>query len=105
MENLLVYALGMPASQGQGQGNPIVAFLPLILMFLIFYFLLIRPQQKKQKEHQAMLNELKKGDNIVTSGGIHGIVASVKDNIVAVKVADNVKLDIAKNCISVVEKK
>lgn len=106
MDTLLIYALGMPAGgKGGSQGNPIIAFLPLILMFFIFYFLLIRPQQKKQKEHQKMLSQLKKGEHIISSGGIHGIISSVKDDIVSVKIADNVKIDLSKSCISTIKDK
>lgn len=100
-----MYFLIAMAQPSQGsQGNPIVAFMPLILIFVIFYFLLIRPQQKKQKEVQKMLTEIQKGDKVVTTGGIHGIVANVKDNIITVKVAENVKLDISRSCIAVVSK-
>jgi len=102
-----ILAMGQPmcgTPGSQGQGNPIMAFMPLIILFGIFYFLLIRPQQTKQKEFQKMLSALEKGDKVITSGGIHGIVAGIKDDVVSVKVADNVKLDISKNCIASVKK-
>ncbi len=74
----------MPAQQA----NPILSFLPLILMFVVFYFLLIRPQQKRQKEIADMVKNLKKGDRIVTSGGIIGTVMAVHDDYVVLKVGD-----------------
>lgn len=87
-----------------GQGNPIMSFLPFILIIVIMYFLMIRPQQKKQKEKMQMLEALKKGDNVVTTGGIHGKVAGFTDdnNTVIVKVDDNVKLKVDKSAINVV---
>lgn len=81
--------------------SPIV---PMIFIAIIFYFLLIRPQQKKQKEHQALIAAVKTGDKVVTSGGIHGIVSNVKDATVILKVADNVKLEIDRGAIAAVTK-
>ena len=81
--------------------NPVVAFLPLLLMFAVFYFLLIRPQQKKEKERQNLIRDLKKGDRIVTTGGLIGIVAGVKDSIVVLKVGDKeTKLEVLKSSVS-----
>lgn len=97
-------AMARPPGGAQGSGNPIGAFMPLILIFIIFYFLLIRPQHKKQKEHQNMLSAIQKGDKIITTGGIHGIVTNVKDNIVAVKIAENVKINVSKGCITTIKK-
>ena len=78
-------------SSGFGQ------FIPLILIFVIFYFFLIRPQQKKVKEHRNMVENLKKGDKVVTSGGITGIITRVVDNDkVEVEIAENVKVEIVK---------
>ena len=70
-------------------------FLPLIFLFAIFYFLIIRPQQKQQKEHAAMLEALSKGDNIITSGGLHGEVVKVEEDFIKIKLNDTtiVKLD------------
>lgn len=79
-------------------------FLPLVLIAVIFYFLLIRPQQKKQKEHQALIAAIKTGDKVVTSGGIHGIISNVKDATVLLKVADNVKLEVDRGAIAAVTK-
>lgn len=76
-----------------GGGSPAGMLVPMIFIFIIFYFLMIRPQQKKQKEHQKLVNSVKTGDEIVTNGGIHGIVSNVKEQTVLVKVADNVKIE------------
>ncbi len=86
------------------QPNPLVNLMPIIIIFVIFYFLLIRPQQKKQAEHQKMISELKKNDEVVTMGGIHGVIVNVKDDAVVVKIADNVKVEVQKNSISVLKK-
>ena len=83
------------------EANPIMAFLPLILMFGVFYFLLIRPQQKKEKDRQAMIQNLKKGDRVATSGGILGTVVGVKDNIVVLKVGEgDTKIEFLKSAVS-----
>jgi preprotein translocase subunit YajC len=79
------------------EGSGIGQFIPLILIFVIFYFFLIRPQQKKVKEHKAMVENLKRGDKVITSGGITGIVERLIDNdTVEVEIADNVKVEIVK---------
>ncbi|MCL4491475.1 MAG: preprotein translocase subunit YajC [Nitrospirae bacterium] len=99
------YAMG-PAPQGGGQSGGIQgmlgSLLPLVLIFVVFYFLLIRPQQKKAKEHKQMLANIKKGDKVVTAGGIYGVVDSVSDNTVVVKVAENVKVKFGKGYIAAV---
>jgi len=79
---------------GVGGAGGMLGFLPLVLVFIIFYFLLIRPQQKKGKEHQEMLSRLKKNDEVMTSGGIYGKVVALTDNVVTVEVAPNVRLRI-----------
>ena len=79
------------------EGSGIGQFLPLILIFVIFYFFLIRPQQKKVKEHKAMVEALKRGDKVITSGGITGTIERVIDNEkVEVEIAENVKVEIVK---------
>ena len=79
------------------EGSGIGQFIPLILIFVIFYFFLIRPQQKKVKEHKAMVEGLKRGDKVATSGGITGTITRVVDNDkVEVEIADNVKVEIVK---------
>ena len=88
--------------QGEGGGSPWSGIWMIALIFVIFYFLLIRPQQKKQKEHQNLLESLRKGDRVVTSGGIYGTVVGVKENIVVLKIAENVKIEIAKSAVSAI---
>ena len=84
-----------------GQANPFVAFMPLILMFVVFYFLLIRPQQKRQKELREMIQNLKKGDRIVTSGGVIGTVAGIQEDYVILKVGDaETKMEVLKSAIT-----
>ena len=85
-----------------GDSNPLGMFLPLILMFAIFYFMIIRPQSKRQKEREKLLSNVQKGDKVVTSGGVHGTVSSVDETTVIVQVADNVKLKIDKVAITTV---
>jgi preprotein translocase subunit YajC len=99
----IFYAMGQPAGGGEGglMGS-LGTFLPIILIFVIFYFLLIRPQQKRQKEHQRMIEQLKRGDNVVTAGGIHGTVVGVAENIATVEIAPNVKVKITKSSIAAV---
>lgn len=86
-----------PAAQPQAGG--LMGFVPLILIFVVFYFLLIRPQQKKAKEHQSFLNNLKKGDEIVTSGGIFGKITGMTDTVVTVEVAENVRIKMNRGSI------
>jgi preprotein translocase subunit YajC len=82
---------------GQGGAGGFSGFIPLILMFVIFYFLLIRPQQKKTKEHRQMISDLKKGDRIVTSGGIHGRITGLDENTLTVEIADKVRVKVARS--------
>ena len=89
----------MGAPQGEG-GSPLFSFLPLVAIIAIFYFLILRPQNRKQKETQKMLSALRKGDRVVTIGGIHGIIQSVKESTVIVKVDDNTKLELNRAAIS-----
>src|SRR5580700_8092692 len=86
------------------QPDMLQTLLPFLFMGVLFYFLLIRPQQKRQKQHQQLLANLKTGDRVVTSGGIHGLISNVKETTFLLKVADNVKIEIDKSAISGVEK-
>lgn len=92
-------------SQGGG-GNAFMSFLPLLLIIAIMYLLILRPQAKKQKERQKMLDAVKKGDEVVTAGGIHGKVVGVKNEnkVLVVKVDDNVKLDVDRTAVSGITK-
>lgn len=85
--------------------SPILQFLPLIFLFVIFYFMLIRPQQKKQKEHADMLKKLDKNDEVITAGGVHATVVSVGDKTAIIRIADNVKVEVEKGSITQVTKK
>ncbi len=85
--------------------SPLFNLLPIILIFIIFYFLLIRPQKKTQDEHKKMVANLKKNDEVITSGGIHGTIVNVKDSTVVLRVDDNVKIEVQKSSISVMKRK
>ena len=87
---------------GQSGGFDFTAILPLILMFGIFYFLLIRPQQKKAKEHKNLVEALKKGDEVITNGGLLAKVTDVGDNFLTCQVADNVEVKIQSHAVTTV---
>ena len=87
--------MGQPAP-GAAPANPIMTFLPMILIIVVFYFFMIRPQMKKQKEITAFRNSLAKGDKVVTTGGIYGKIIELKDNYVLLQVDDNVKIRVDK---------
>ncbi len=86
------------------QMGSMMSFLPLVFIFIIFYFLIIRPQKNQEKERQKMLNNVAKNDEIVTTGGIHATVVNVKEKTAIVRIDDNVKVELEKNCIARVEK-
>ena len=94
------------AAQGQAQptGSPLVSLMPIIIIFVIFYFLLIRPQKKTQEDHKKMVSVLKKNDEVITSGGIHGTIVNVKDNTVVLRIDDNVKIEVQKHAIGTLKK-
>ncbi|MGE5313363.1 MAG: preprotein translocase subunit YajC [Acidobacteriota bacterium] len=102
--NSLLFAMQPPA-QGGGEGGSIWS---MLLMFgsiiAIFYFMIIRPQQKRAKEREKLLDSVKKGDKIITAGGIHGTVIGIDEKTLLVQIADNVKIKIERNSISVVNK-
>ena len=85
--------------------SPVLQFLPLIFLFVIFYFLLIRPQQQKQKAHTDMVSKLDKNDEVITVGGVHATVVSVSESTAIIRIADNVKIEIEKASITQVTKK
>ncbi len=89
---------------GAAQPNVIASLMPIIFIFGIFYFLLIRPQQKKQKDHERMVSELKKNDEVVTNGGIHGTIVNVKDATFTLRIDDNTKIEINKNAVGYLKK-
>jgi preprotein translocase subunit YajC len=98
--------LGTPdaaAASGGGAGTLVSSLIPFVLIIGIFYFLIIRPQNKKQKDTQKMLEALKKGDHVTTIGGIHGTIQSVKEHTVIVRVDENSKMEFSRSAISNVE--
>ena len=104
----LAFAMGSaPGGAAGGAGGGMAAFqqiIPLVFMFAIFYFLLIRQQQKKAKEHKALLEGMKKGDNVITAGGVHGKVTAVENDLVTLEVANNVNIKITKSYIAAIKK-
>jgi len=90
----------LAAAPAQGQPDPIMSFLPLVLIFVVFYFLLIRPQTKRAKEHKKMVEGLAKGDEVVTNGGLLGRIIDVGENFVQLKVADNVEVKVQRQAIA-----
>jgi len=99
---ILPFLMVPPSGGGEsaGAGSIFTSFLPFVLIIGIFYFLIIRPQNKKRKETEKMLSSLKKGDKIVTIGGIYGTVSTVKETTVIIKVDDNVKLEFLRSAVS-----
>ena len=101
MFNNLTHILAMAQQGGQGGSGSLVSMLVMFgAVILIMYFLMIRPQQKRQKEHQKMLENLKKGDKVVTSAGIHGTVTDIDGPSIVLQVSDNVKLTFDKTSIA-----
>ncbi len=102
-----LYWISLLAQTGQGgskvpgcQGGGMANLLPLILMFVVFYFLLIRPQQKKAREHQNMLSNLKRGDTIITNGGLMGKITGLTDKTVTLEVAEKIRLRVLRSHIA-----
>ncbi len=87
-------------AQNTGGGDPFLSFLPLIVIFVVFYFILIRPQTKKQKEHQEMINALEVGNEVVTAGGILGKIQEMNENYVNLEISENVTIKIQRQTIS-----
>ncbi len=102
----LAFAMGTPPGGAAAGGqSAVTSLVPLIIMFGIFYFLLIRPQQKKAKEHKALLDSLKKGDQVVTAGGMHGKVTAVEETVVTLEVANGVNIKFNKGHIAAIIEK
>ncbi|WP_035252997.1 preprotein translocase subunit YajC [Desulfatiglans anilini] len=97
--DFLAYAMGTDGTGG-GQGGGFGAFIPLILMFVIFYFLLIRPQQKKAKQHKQLLASIKRGDRVVSAGGLHGVVTGLADDAVTIEIAPKVRVKISRGSVA-----
>jgi len=98
----VVHAMGVSGAEGAQQGGGTSMLIMLVAIFAIFYFLMIRPESKRRKERQAMLDALKRGDKIVTLGGLYGEVQDVHDDKIVVKIADNVKVEISKSAVNAV---
>ena len=95
-----LFFLAQAPAASPAAGGGIAAFVPFIFIFVIMYFVLLRPQMKRQKEQQRLMGALKTGDRVVTNAGIHGLISNVKETTVIVKVADNVKIEMEKSAIS-----
>lgn len=98
----MAYAMAPPGG-GSGAGgdmNTLLSFIPMVLIFVVFYFLLIRPQQKKAKDHKNLLDNLKKGDAVITQGGLIGKIASISDQVVTLEVADKVRVRVVRQQIA-----
>lgn len=93
--------LGMAPPQGQSGG--LIQFVPFILVFVVFYFLLIAPARKKQKKHSEMLDSLKNGDKVITNGGIHGTVVGLSDGVIQLRIADQVKIEVSRNAVAAMQ--
>ncbi|RKY39330.1 MAG: preprotein translocase subunit YajC [Candidatus Omnitrophota bacterium] len=87
------------------QPSPLAQLFPLVFLILLFYFLILRPQRKKQIEHQRLISSLKKNDEVVTVGGIHGVIVNVKEKTFVLRVDDNTKIEIDKNSIAYLKKR
>jgi preprotein translocase subunit YajC len=97
----MIFAQAQTGSPGPMPGGGIGPFfVPLIFIFIIMYFVMIRPQKKRQEQQQKLVSSLKTGDRVVTNAGIHGLISNVKETTVLVKVADNVKIEIDKSAIT-----
>jgi preprotein translocase subunit YajC len=94
----IAHAMGIGGGGGGSQG--MASFLPLILMFVVFYFLLIWPQQKKAKAHRQVLSSLQKGDNVITSSGIYGTITGLTDTVVTLEIAEKVRIKVSRSAIA-----
>ena len=93
----ITYALG---AKGDGAGSGLTGIIPLLLMFVVFYFILIRPQQKQARKHQDFVKNLKTGDRVVTSGGLHGMVTGLTDTTVTLEIADKVRVKVTRSAVA-----
>ena len=104
LTDLLLFAASPTPAAPPGAAQAINGLMLPIIFIVIFYFLLIRPQMKKQKEHDKLVAALQTGDNVVTSSGIHGVITNVKDKTVIVRIADNVKVEFDRSAITAVQR-
>jgi preprotein translocase subunit YajC len=96
------FAQTAPAAAQSGTQNSLMSLLPLVVMFVVLYFIMIRPQMKRQKEHKAMIDALAKGDEVVTSGGLMGKVSKLSDSTVHLEVADNTEVQVQRAAVTLV---
>jgi preprotein translocase subunit YajC len=96
----IAHALGNQAGAGQGGASQWMGLLPLVLLFVVFYFLLIRPQQKRAKQQKTFIENLKKGDKVVTSGGLYGTITGITDETVTLEIADKIRVKVLKGAIA-----
>ena len=98
-----LYETFLMGGSANGESNPMAMFLPLILIFVVFYFFIIRPQKKKETQRKQMISAVRKGDKVITLGGVHGAVTQVDDTSVLVQADTNVKLRVEKSAIASVD--
>jgi len=103
MISLLNATLALTPAGAEGQKNSFVYFVPYILIFVVFYFLLIAPARKKQKKHSEMLDGLKNGDRVITNGGIHGTVVGLADGVIQLRIADQVKIEVSRSAVAALQ--
>lgn len=96
---MLDFLIAPAYAQGAPQGDPFMSFLPLIILVVLFWFMLIRPQMKRSKEHREMLGKLAKGDEVITNGGLAGVVRDIGENYLTVEIADNVPVKLQKSAV------
>ncbi len=96
----IAFAMGQGGAEAAQGAGGFTSFIPLILMFVIFYFLLIRPQQKKTKEHREMITNLRKGDRVITTGGIYGRITGMDENRVTLEISDKVRIKLVRGNIA-----
>lgn len=96
----IAYAMGQSGGAGDMGASGFAPFIPMILIFVVFYFLLIRPQQKKAKAHQEMINNLKKGDRVITSGGMYGLVTGLDEGTATIEIADKVRVKVTRGSVA-----
>jgi preprotein translocase subunit YajC len=99
---VLMTSLEQAAPAAKPQGSLLTALIPFILVFVIFYVLIILPTRKKQRKHLEMVNNLKPGDRVITTGGIYGTVMSVQQDRIEVRIAANVKVDVTKSAVGAI---
>lgn len=99
----LAYGMGSSGQSGS-DGLGFLGILPFLFIFILFYYLIIRPQQKKQRDHQEKINKLNKGDRILTTSGIYGTIVGITGDIIQVKIAEKVKVDMLKNAVATILK-